>query len=138
MERIVYLLGAGFSAPLGLPIMSDFYFKSQDMFMAEPDKYSHFKEVFDTIRDMSHYQELLRCKSIQPRLGILGAFAGAIPSAPRVLKEEVPAVVRAPRAVDRIKQLAVSVARKVQRYARCASAARVPVTTLLVVLAKLS
>jgi hypothetical protein len=53
MERIVYLLGAGFSAPLGLPVMSDFYFKSQDMYLGDPDKYGHFKEVFDTIRDMS-------------------------------------------------------------------------------------
>jgi NAD-dependent SIR2 family protein deacetylase len=53
MERIVYLLGAGFSAPLGLPVMSNFYFKSQDMFLTDPEKYGHFKDVFDTIRDMS-------------------------------------------------------------------------------------
>src|SRR5437899_2255848 len=53
MERIVYLLGAGFSAPLGLPVMRNFRLKSQDMYLADSDKYGHFKEVFDTIRDMS-------------------------------------------------------------------------------------
>jgi hypothetical protein len=49
MERIVYLLGAGFSAPLGLPVMSTFLFKSKDMFAVDPVKYGHFKDVFDTI-----------------------------------------------------------------------------------------
>jgi hypothetical protein len=53
LERVVYLLGAGFSAPLGLPLMSNFYTKSRDMFLAEPSKYAHFKEVFDTIKEMS-------------------------------------------------------------------------------------
>ncbi len=53
MERVVYLLGAGFSAPLGLPVMSNFRMKSQDMYFEDPEKYVHFKEVFDTIRHMS-------------------------------------------------------------------------------------
>lgn len=53
MEHVVYLLGAGFSAPLGLPVMRDFKLKSQDMYLSDPRTYAHFKEVFDTIRDMS-------------------------------------------------------------------------------------
>ncbi|MCK8824684.1 hypothetical protein [Fuchsiella alkaliacetigena] len=53
MEKVVYILGAGFSAPLGLPVMSNFIFKSKDMYFSEPDKYDHFKEVFELINDMS-------------------------------------------------------------------------------------
>jgi len=53
MERIVYLLGAGFSAPLGLPVMSNFRSKSLDMYNSNPAEYAHFKVVFDTIREMS-------------------------------------------------------------------------------------
>ena len=53
MERVVYLLGAGFSAPLGLPVMSNFLMKSKDMYSEDPDRYSHFKKVFDRIREMS-------------------------------------------------------------------------------------
>ncbi len=53
MERVVYLLGAGFSAPLGLPVMSNFLIKSKDMYQENPDHYKHFKQVFDRIKDMS-------------------------------------------------------------------------------------
>lgn len=53
MEHVVYLLGAGFSAPLGIPVMSDFLSKSKDMHSLEPTKYPHFQEVFKTIKDMS-------------------------------------------------------------------------------------
>ena len=47
MENIVYILGAGFSRPLGLPLMSDFYEKSMDLYRTTPDHYSHFKTLFD-------------------------------------------------------------------------------------------
>ena len=53
MERVVYLLGAGFSAPLGLPVMSNFFTKSKDMYYENPSRYPHFKSVFDTIQEMS-------------------------------------------------------------------------------------
>jgi hypothetical protein len=53
MEKIVYFTGAGFSAPLGLPVMGNFYFKSQDMYSANPEKYKHFKEIFDEIQRIS-------------------------------------------------------------------------------------
>ena len=52
-EKIVYLLGAGFSAPLGLPIMSDFLVKSKDMFFDDPVKYRQFEQVFKTIEELS-------------------------------------------------------------------------------------
>ena len=53
MERIVYLLGAGFSAPLGLPVVRNFLELSKDLYFREEDTYEHFEKVFDTIRDLS-------------------------------------------------------------------------------------
>jgi hypothetical protein len=52
MEKVVYLLGAGFSAPLGLPVMANFLVKSKDLFAAEPAKYRHFEEIFSTIGNL--------------------------------------------------------------------------------------
>lgn len=56
MDHIVYLLGAGFSAPLGLPVMRNFLIRSKDMYAAEPDRYAHFAEVFDCINELSRIQ----------------------------------------------------------------------------------
>ena len=53
MERIAYLLGAGFSAPLGLPVMSNFFSMSKDMYFKNPGNYPHFQSVFETIQEMS-------------------------------------------------------------------------------------
>ena len=53
VEKVVYFLGAGFSAPLGLPVMSDFLIKSKDMYAIDPEKYSHFNDIFKTIAEMS-------------------------------------------------------------------------------------
>jgi len=53
VERVVYVLGAGFSAPLGLPLVRDFYSKSRDMYEADPEKYSYFEEVFATRRNLA-------------------------------------------------------------------------------------
>lgn len=53
MERVMYLLGAGFSAPLGIPVMNNFLIKSKDMYFQNSDKYGYFEEVFKTITEMS-------------------------------------------------------------------------------------
>lgn len=53
MEKVVYILGAGFSAPLGLPVMNNFLVKSKDMYYENQIKYKHFGNVFDTIKDLS-------------------------------------------------------------------------------------
>src|SRR5260370_8302110 len=53
MENVVYLLGAGFSAPLGLPVMSNFLVKSKDIYFQNPEKYKHFQDVFKLINEMS-------------------------------------------------------------------------------------
>ncbi|MHA6167137.1 SIR2 family protein [Bacillus mojavensis] len=53
MEKVVYVLGAGFSAPLGLPVMSNFILKAKDIYFSNEEEYSHFKEVFDLLNNMS-------------------------------------------------------------------------------------
>jgi hypothetical protein len=52
-DKVVYLLGAGFSAPLGLPVMSDFLIKSKDLYFSDPQRFRTFQEVFNTIAEMS-------------------------------------------------------------------------------------
>lgn len=54
MENVVYILGAGFSAPLGLPVMSNFVSKSKDMYFNTDGKYDYFNEVFQLIERMSY------------------------------------------------------------------------------------
>ena len=49
MENVVYLLGAGFSAPLGLPVMDNFLEKSKDLYQKDPQKYADFLDVFKEI-----------------------------------------------------------------------------------------
>jgi SIR2-like protein len=58
MEKVVYFIGAGFSAPLGLPVMNNFLIKSKDMYFQNPEKFSYFKDIFSTIDHISkikHY-----------------------------------------------------------------------------------
>ena len=52
MGNVVYLLGAGFSAPLGLPVMKDFLIRSKDLYAQDSKKFASFKDIFDTINQM--------------------------------------------------------------------------------------
>lgn len=52
-EKIVYFLGAGFSAPAGLPVMSNFLEKAKDIYFENPSKYKYFIQIFETIKDLS-------------------------------------------------------------------------------------
>ena len=72
-EQILYLLGAGFSAPLGLPVMSNFLFKSRDQYFAEPDKYVYFPGVFEIIRNLSDVKNYFKADlfNIEEILSIL-------------------------------------------------------------------
>jgi len=51
MENVVYFLGAGFSAPLGIPVMRNFYEKSKDMYFNDKEKYKHFLHVINTFNE---------------------------------------------------------------------------------------
>jgi hypothetical protein len=79
-EKVVYLLGAGFSAPLGLPVMSDFLFKSKDQYVENREKYSYFEEVFNIIHSLAvvknyfkanlfNIEEILSILEMQTHLG---------------------------------------------------------------------
>ena len=80
MDNVVYVLGAGFSAPLGLPVMRNFLLKSKDMFAEQPIKYEHFGQVFELIREMStvknyfeanlfNVEEILSIVEMRARIG---------------------------------------------------------------------
>jgi hypothetical protein len=46
VERVTYIVGAGFSAPLGLAVMSNFLAKSKDLFYNDPSRFPDFEKVF--------------------------------------------------------------------------------------------
>ncbi len=54
MERVVYIIGAGFSQPFGLPLVSNFLEKAKDIYYHSNnrDKYNHFLKVFESIKEM--------------------------------------------------------------------------------------
>jgi hypothetical protein len=53
MKNVVYFLGAGFSAPAGLPVISNFLFKARNQYCSKPELFSVFKLVFDYIDSLS-------------------------------------------------------------------------------------
>ena len=55
MENIVYILGAGFSAPIGLPVMNNFIDKSKDMYFNYNDggNFNYFEDIFKMIKDIA-------------------------------------------------------------------------------------
>jgi hypothetical protein len=48
-EDVVYFLGAGFSAPLGLPVIANFIQSAKDQFTTDRGRFAHFEEIFKTI-----------------------------------------------------------------------------------------
>lgn len=72
-EHVVYLLGAGFSAPLGLPVMANFVSKSKDQFSAAPDTFSHFEKVFELFEKLAKVKSFYRSdlSNIEEVLSIL-------------------------------------------------------------------
>ncbi|MGJ4748403.1 hypothetical protein ACQV5M_18720 [Leptospira sp. SA-E8] len=53
MKNILYFTGAGFSAPLGIPVMSNFVQKSKDLYQEDNVKYADFSKIFALIDDLS-------------------------------------------------------------------------------------
>ena len=50
MENVVYILGVGFSAPLGLPVISNFLEKAHDIYEEHREEYPNFEKVFQSIK----------------------------------------------------------------------------------------
>jgi hypothetical protein len=54
MENVVYILGAGFSAPLGLPVMNNFLEKAKELHDRDAPQFEHFEKVFQKVKDMAY------------------------------------------------------------------------------------
>ncbi|MBF0465472.1 MAG: SIR2 family protein [Nitrospirae bacterium] len=52
-DKNVYILGAGFSKGLGLPLQDDFLQTARTIYFKDTDKYKHFNNVFDYIDKLS-------------------------------------------------------------------------------------
>jgi hypothetical protein len=53
MENVVYILGAGFSAPLGIPLLSNFLSKSKDIFSKNTEQYIEFEKIYKNIEKIT-------------------------------------------------------------------------------------
>jgi SIR2-like domain len=73
MDKVVYILGAGFSAPLGLPVISNFIDKAKELYAFDREKYKHFESVFRTVRAMGHLKTFFNVdlENIEEVLSIL-------------------------------------------------------------------
>lgn len=83
MEKVVYILGAGFSAYAGLPLMSNFYIKSKDMYFENIERYKYFQTLFNNIdkmakiknyykADLFNIEEILSIMEMQQNIGETG------------------------------------------------------------------
>lgn len=61
MKNVVYFLGAGFSAPLGIPVMNDFYLKGRDIYFKDKERYAHFENVIEKISILSGVKNFFDC-----------------------------------------------------------------------------
>ena len=57
MEKVAYILGAGFSAPLGIPIVRNFLSTAKDLYFSDRAQYGHFEPILESIAKMH------KCKS---------------------------------------------------------------------------
>lgn len=46
MEKVVYILGAGFSYPFGLPLVNNFIQKAKDYYASHSEEVAYFQEIF--------------------------------------------------------------------------------------------
>jgi SIR2-like domain len=73
MRNIVYLLGAGFSAPLGIPTISTFYWKAKDLYESDPVKFAHFSKSFELMDSFGRLKTFMKAdlENIEEILSIL-------------------------------------------------------------------
>ena len=58
-DKNVYLLGAGFSKEIGLPLQDDFLLVAKEVFFKNPDLYKHFERVFNYQDKLSKMRQFL-------------------------------------------------------------------------------
>ncbi len=66
MENIVYLLGVGFSAPLGLPVMGNFLEKGRDLYFTDQKKYKNFEKIESLLRELSYQKNFILSYIMSP------------------------------------------------------------------------
>jgi hypothetical protein len=73
MRKVVYLLGAGFSAPLGIPTVSNFYWKAKDLLDRDPQRFGHFASSFDVMESFHRVRMFMKAdlENIEEILSIL-------------------------------------------------------------------
>src|SRR5262245_12519881 len=49
-DHVVYFLGAGFSAPLGIPVVRDFWWRAVDAYYARKEGHTEFQAVRDSVQ----------------------------------------------------------------------------------------
>lgn len=59
-QNVVFFIGAGFSAPFGLPVMSNFVDKARDLYFFDKDKYSVLGSTLELIQKFSTIKNHLR------------------------------------------------------------------------------
>ena len=59
-ENVVYILGAGFSAPLGLPVMGNFITKAKDIMAYKIDHGLYYEQVFQGLDRLAKAKNYLR------------------------------------------------------------------------------
>ena len=59
MDKNVYILGAGFSKEIGLPLQDDFLLLAKEVYFRHPQKYQHFNAVFDYQDKLSKMRQFL-------------------------------------------------------------------------------
>ena len=52
-DNVVYWLGAGFSAPLGIPVVRNFLSKAKDQFASDNSKHDDFSTIFELIEGLA-------------------------------------------------------------------------------------
>ncbi len=58
-QSVVFFIGAGFSAPFGLPVMSNFIDKARDLFFYDPTKYKSIGKTLELISKYSSVKNYL-------------------------------------------------------------------------------
>lgn len=53
LKNVVYIVGAGFSADLGIPTVGNFYQYARTLYVSNRQRYKHFDEVFRYVQDAS-------------------------------------------------------------------------------------
>jgi hypothetical protein len=88
VARVVYLLGAGFSQPLGVPVMSDFIIQSKNLYFGDRADRALFGEVFDRIDRLHKVKSFFEADlfNIEEVLSIL-EMVGSLGDEPRVAEK---------------------------------------------------